>query len=302
MEETREILGVGQSRPPEVLDHPEGWERGPVTGVRRPELSDGDDGGIPEWCVGFESALIRLFGFAGEVYAGNVGLPLDGGADSGVAAPQQGLPVMVDEPSFAGHGNQAILRAEQWMIATEPETFGLYVALVVRVVASDGLPIELEVATDAVGAFELAVGLFDLLEKGMVIPCGAVVDGGCVGGGTHRHEVAVELVWGDVLGLVDFEEETGGVAEDVAGGVGAEEELAGAANGEEVAVLEFIIDTATPKGVLEARDADLGLGVEGRGGLDGAAAVMGGSGEQDGLKPGGEFVLAALTGDHDGKG
>ena len=273
-----------------------------MTGVRRPELSDGDDGGIPKWCVGFESALIRLFGLAGEVYAGNVGLPLDGGADSGVAAPQQGLPVMVDEPSFAGHGNQAILRAEQWMIATEPETFGLYVALVVRVVASDGLPVELEVATDAVGVFELYVGVFDLLEEGMVVPCGAVVDGGCVGGGTHRHEVAVEFVGGDVLGLVDFEEETGGVAEDVAGGVGAEEELAGAANGEEVAVLEFIIDTATPKGILEARYADLGLGMEGRGGLDGAAAIVGGSGEQDSLQPGGEFVLAALTGDHDGKG
>ena len=126
---------------------------------------------------------------------------------------------MVDEPSIAGHGNQAILRAEQWVIATEPETFGLYVALVVRVVAGDGLPVELEVAADAVGAFELDVGLFDLLEEGMVVPCGAVVDGGCVGGGAHRHEVAVELVWGDVLGLVDFEEETGGVAEDVAGGV-----------------------------------------------------------------------------------
>ena len=78
--------------------------------------------------------------------------------------------------------------------------------------------------------------------------------------------------------------------------------MAGAAYGEEVAVLEFIIDAVTPKGVLEARDADLGLGVEGRGGLDGAAAVVGGSGEEDGLKPCGEFVLAALTGDHDGEG
>ena len=101
---------------------------------------------------------------------------------------------MVDEPSFAGHGNQAILRAEQWMIATEAEAFGLYVALVVRVVASDGLPVELEVTTDAVLVFEFEVGLFDLLEEGMVVPCGAVVDGSCVGGGTHRHEVAIELV------------------------------------------------------------------------------------------------------------
>ena len=38
-----------------------------MTGVRRPEFSDGDDGGIQKWCVGFESALIRLFGLAGKV-------------------------------------------------------------------------------------------------------------------------------------------------------------------------------------------------------------------------------------------
>ena len=60
-------LAVGQSRPPEVLDHPKGWERGPVTGVRRPEISDGDDGGIRlKWCVGFESELVRLFGLASK--------------------------------------------------------------------------------------------------------------------------------------------------------------------------------------------------------------------------------------------
>ena len=47
VDETREILALGQSRPPEVLYHPKGgWERGPVTAVRRPELADGDDGGI----------------------------------------------------------------------------------------------------------------------------------------------------------------------------------------------------------------------------------------------------------------
>ncbi len=41
-----------------------------MTGVRRPELADGDDGGILSLC--FESALIRLFGLAGKVYAGGV--------------------------------------------------------------------------------------------------------------------------------------------------------------------------------------------------------------------------------------
>ena len=57
-----------------------------MTAVCRPELAGGDDGGIPKGCVGFESALIRLFGLAGKVYAGYVGLPLDGGADREMAS------------------------------------------------------------------------------------------------------------------------------------------------------------------------------------------------------------------------
>ena len=80
------------------------------------------------------------------------------------------------------------------MIAAEALAFGLDVALVVRVVLGYGLPVELEVALDAVGALELEVGLLDLLEEGMVVPGGAVVDGGDVGGCAHRDEVPVELV------------------------------------------------------------------------------------------------------------
>ena len=80
------------------------------------------------------------------------------------------------------------------MIAAEALLFGLDVALVVGVVLGYGLPVELEVALDAVGALELEVGLLDLLEEGSIVPGGAVVDGGDVGGCAHRHEVAVELV------------------------------------------------------------------------------------------------------------
>ena len=46
VDETREILALGQPRPPEVLYHPEGWERRPVTAVRSRKLSGCDDGGI----------------------------------------------------------------------------------------------------------------------------------------------------------------------------------------------------------------------------------------------------------------
>ena len=67
------------------------------------------------------------------------------------------------------------------MIAAEAEAFCLDEALVVRVVLGDGLPVELEVALDAVGALKLQVRLLDLLQEGVVVPSGAVVDGGYVG-------------------------------------------------------------------------------------------------------------------------
>ena len=118
------------------------------------------------------------------------------------------------------------------MIAAEALLFGLDEALVVRVVLGDGLPVELEVAPDAVGALELEVGLLDLLEEGMVVPGGAVVDGSDVVVGGHGNEVAVEFVGGNVLGLVDFKDKAGGIADDVAGWVGAEEQLSGAADTE----------------------------------------------------------------------
>ena len=80
---TRDVLGLGQSRPPEVLYHAEKWERGLMTAASWVSLSEGCGGGIPIWCVGFESALFRLFGLAGKVYAG---LPLYGGANREMAS------------------------------------------------------------------------------------------------------------------------------------------------------------------------------------------------------------------------
>ena len=222
MDETREILGVGQSRPPEVLDHPKGWERGPAAVVRESEFADGDDGGVSKGFDAPKTEVVRLFGLTGEVYAGDVSAPGKRCTDAGVATLKEGLPVMVEEPSIAGHGDQAILREEQWVIATEAEAFGLYVALVVRVVAGDGLPVELKVALDAVLTLELDVGLLDLLKEGMVIPSDTVVYGGNVGVGGHGAEVTIELVGCDVLAFIDLEDKASGVAEDIACWMGAE--------------------------------------------------------------------------------
>ena len=53
---------------------------------------------------------------------------------------------------------------------------------------------------------------------------------------------------------------------------------------------------------MESGYADGGLGVEGGGGLNGSAAGLGEGGEEGSLDVGGDLVLAALTGDHDGEG
>src|SRR3990172_1718417 len=101
------------------------------------------------------------------------------------------------------------------------------VAGVGGVVGGDGPPVVLEVAAVAVVALAFEVGGDGGLEEGVVAPGGAVEDGGGVGGGRHGAEVLVELVGGDVLGLVGLQEDAGGgaaggadVGEDGAGGLG----------------------------------------------------------------------------------
>ena len=219
--------------------------------------------------------MARGFYAAGEVYAGYVGSPRKRGVYAAVTALKECEPRIVQEPSIVGNGGEAVLGEEEWVIAAEALTFGLDEALVVRVVLGDGLPVELEMAFYAVGALEFEVGLLDLLEEGAIVPGSTVVDGGNVGGGTHRHEVAVELVGRDVLGLVDFEKDVGGGADDVASRVGAEEELSGVGQADATAMFDEIVtgEADAVEEMLEAAYAYLGLGLEGGGGFYGGAAV-----------------------------
>ena len=75
--------------------------------------------------------------------------------------------------------------------------------------------------------------------------------------------------------------------------------MAGAADSESVSMLKGVFDVAALKDLFEPGDAYECLGVEGGGGLDGTTAVVGRSGEDSSLDPGGYLVLAALSGDHD---
>ena len=159
-------------------------------------------------------------------------------------------------------------------------------------------------AAVAVVALAFEVGGDGGLEQGVVAPGGAVEDGGGVGGGRHGAEILVELVGGDVLGLVGLEEDAGGGADDVGVGAGAEEGPEGLAEAE----LESLhgVDALAVAGVGEvlsqAFDAGEELGAEGGGALHAGAAAGDVEGEEDLFEPGAELVLPGLARHHDGEG
>ena len=131
--EGREDLCVGLTRPPVVFDHTDGWELRPEAVVEGTEFTDGDDGGVARGLNGPDPANGGLFRFAGEVYAGDVNAPGTGGVVPAVVALEEGLPGGVQEPSIVGNGGEAVLGEEEGVIAAEAKAFGLDVALVVRV-------------------------------------------------------------------------------------------------------------------------------------------------------------------------
>jgi len=74
------------------------------------------------------------------------------------------------------------------------------------VVFSHLLPVIAKVALDAVPALQLKIALFDLLQKRGVVPSGAVVNGGDIGGGAHGTEFPGVFLFGDILGLINLQQ------------------------------------------------------------------------------------------------
>ena len=129
-----------------------------------------------------------------------------------------------------GDGQEAVLGTEERVLLAEPQPLGLDVVAVVRAALGDGLPVEGEVAAEAVAAFQLEALLGENLQQGGAVPRGAVEDGSGVARGAHGAELLEELLGVDVLGLVDLQQQVGGCTNDVGGGIGAEEGLPGALN------------------------------------------------------------------------
>ena len=132
------------------------------------------------------------------------------------------------------------------------------------------------------------------------------MDGCNVGGSAHRDEVAVELVGGDVLGLVDFQKEAGGIAYDVAGRMGTEKHLTGAADAKEAAAFEneVWVETLAYRRTSLRRDMLIAAwGWKVGAAFMEAPPVSAKASEEMPLSTlGGDFVLASLAGDHDGEG
>ncbi len=142
-------------------------------------------------------------------------------------------------------------------------------------------------------------------EEGIGGPGGAPEDAGGVGGGGHGVEVLVELGDGDVLGFVDGEEEAGGGTDDAGGGFAGEELEAGLAEVVGEAAAGFPEAAGGGAGVEDGGDAAHvvdGLGGEGGGDGDEAAAGEVGLEEGAGEEVGLDFVLAGLAGEDGDEG
>ena len=178
-----------------------------------------------------------MLGFAGEVDAGDVGGAGCGFGLAGVVAEELGALELADEAGLAGDGLEQVLGAEERVGLAEALALLVDEGGVVGVDLGQGLVVVLEVAADAVVLLGVFVDGDLVFEQGVAGPGGAVEDGGGVGGGGHGAEVFVVLGGVEVLGLVDLEGEGGGEADDVGAGVAGEEEDAGLAEADDVAVL-----------------------------------------------------------------
>ncbi len=138
-------------------------------------------------------------------------------------------------------------------------------------------------------------------------PGGAPEDTGGIGAGGHGVEVLVELGGGDFLGFIDGEEQVGGGTNDIGTRFAGEELEAGLAEAGRDSPGRISSGRAEPTGRHRGTDGRgsmlmLGLGLEGGGDGDDAAADAGIAEEQPGKDMGLELVLAGLAREDDDEG
>jgi hypothetical protein len=164
----------------------------------------------------------------------------------------------------AMQGQKTILGEKEGMAFTDALPFHFHIKQVCVVVFADLLIVIPEVAFDAVLLLQLQVSLLDAFQEGGVIPGGAVVDDGAVGGGPHRLKFLGVFVGINVLGLIDLEEEVGGVADYIRGNIGREKNGTGVSETNDVTHLGRPGTTKIGliQSVFEARHGDNGLGLK----------------------------------------
>jgi len=111
------------------------------------------------------------------------------------------------------------------MVLAQALPFPLHVASVSRIAARDALPIELEVAADAVATLRLPVRLLRPLQQRPVVP-GRAVEHRCrARRRRHRPELLIELLRVHVLRLVDLQQRMRRMTDNVAPRFRRQEEL-----------------------------------------------------------------------------
>ncbi len=210
----------------------------------------------------------------------------------------------VQKSAPSPYRKQAVLGEEQRVVFAEALTFRRHVSEVVRIILRHILPIVAEVPFDAVPPLKLKVGLLDLFEQSSIVPGSAVMNTGTVGSGAHRLELFTVLVFADVLRLVDFKKDVGGIADHISRFVGGKEDGAGAAESDNIAELglPYRAEAGVVEPVFESHHRDDRLGLERGRALDEVLRFGDKEGQQQDLKLRRELVFPALPGDFHGKG
>ena len=182
--------------------------------------------------VPFEFLVLASHVDQASVLFGRFGLP-----PPGVIASHLSPASLREHAAFGVDLLQEILGFDQRVIASQPFDLGAHVLSVGRVLFRHLWPGHVENPLDPVFSFLFLQRPGGFRQERFRGPYGAPKHGGDVGGGAHRSEVFVPLIWAHVLGLVAFQQDAGGGAHNVSRRRRREERDSGAAVAKDVAVL-----------------------------------------------------------------
>lgn len=225
--------------------------------------ADGDDGGVA--LRPGEHQAIELLVLSGVVDSGDIDGAVNARPLSGMGAHKLSELDTVEQATAGGEGQKPILGTEERVVHAQALPFRLNKSGISGIAGRNHLPGEAKMALYAVLFLKIKVVLLGLLEKSAVVPGGAVVDRGGVGGAGHGAELLGILVLVDILRLVHLKQKVGGVADDVGAFIGGEEHLAGAAEPHDIAVLGLphTVIAELIEAILQPVHADQGLRLKG---------------------------------------